>query len=473
MTILDSGSRRKFLLTPISPSLPPQSDPPVVKPAAPTAQPAQAQLPEQAPQAAADPAAARAPAKVHKQPKFQTVAYTPGMALPGANAAPAVEPAPRAPAPAPAAEPEPDLAAAPPPQPGTFAPPEPAAEAPAKKKKKFETVAFSADAAREALTPVKVGGHARQPTTAPATSTPAQPAARPGHAPQPTAAEPGRTTPTPPHLDLLLTRDEQPTPQNPLTYRERAYLIPRGMTVTEAEAALRFVLADLQRKIEQAPRGKFVNLAAFDHRWTEAPERPPLIVLEWRDWRGEPAVEYPAAERSSTAPGSGEDGERLAHVFQELHELAHLHTAVEGLDFVIKLLADTVPSAAASACLYDINTDELRFVALSGPGADALRGTAVTRSAGVLGQACKLEGQPLVVDDVLVHAGYSAAIDGRPGLDVANMLLHAVVREGRLLGLLQLINRQGGFFSADDVHVLNYVADALAEFLQGVRVRPT
>lgn len=474
VTILDSASRRKFLLTPLTSSLPPPSDPPaaqaanavVVQPV-PSAQPVA--IAAAAPVAATPGADAPAPSKPAKKAKFQTVAYTPGMPLPGTPVA-AVQPSASVVAQQPVAvvaqpaatQPAAAVSAAlAQPAAAQAAAPAQAAEPPGKKKKKFETVAFSPDETRKVMASINVGG--QEPAAAAA---PARAVSRPVSQPSLRSSQPSPPTAAP--LELLFTRDEDPGAQNPLTYRERAYLIPRGMTVTEAEAALRFVLADLQRQIEGAARGKFVNLAAFDHRWSNGPERPPLIVLEWRDWRGEPAVDYPAAARDD-----GDHDDRLALVFEELHELPHLRTAAEGLDFVIRLLAQTVPTAAASACLYDINTDELRFVAATGPGADALRGTAISRSLGLLGHACHIEGRPLVVSDVRAHPNYNAASDAREGLEVSDMLLRAVVREGHLLGLLQLVNRQTGAFSSNDVAVVNYVAEQLAEFLHSVRVRPS
>jgi putative methionine-R-sulfoxide reductase with GAF domain len=273
-------------------------------------------------------------------------------------------------------------------------------------------------------------------------------------------------------LEVLFIRDEEPVPANPLTYRERAYLVPKGMSVVEAEAALRFTLAALQRQLEAAPPGKFINLAAFDHRWVEQPERPPLVVLEWRDWRGEPAVDYPAAERAaSSVPRSSEPDDRLASVFESLHELAHLRTPAEGLEFIVRLLDTTVPAAAVGSCLYDINTDELRFVALSGPGSDALRGTAIPRNHGLFGRAARAEHTALLVRNIAEEPGYEPQSDGRPGLDAKNMLLRPVVHDGRLLGMLQLINRTTGAFSAPDVHLVNYTADRLGEFLRDARDR--
>ncbi|MET0389835.1 MAG: GAF domain-containing protein [Polyangiales bacterium] len=273
-------------------------------------------------------------------------------------------------------------------------------------------------------------------------------------------------------LELLFTRDEEPVSDNPLTYRERAYLIPKGMGVSDAEARLRFTLADLQRQLVKVQRGKLVNLAAFDHRWVEQPERPPLVVLEWRDWRGEPVVDYPAAEqRRPSGRVNAEPDDRLASVFEALHELPHLQTPHEALALIVNVLETTVPAAAISGCLYDINTDELRFVATTGPGADALRGTALRRSQGLFGRAARAETSALVIQDMGEAPDYDPGTDGRPGLDAENLLLRPVVHDGRLLGMLQFINRTSGAFSAPDVHLVNYAADRLGEFLHSARAR--
>jgi len=293
---------------------------------------------------------------------------------------------------------------------------------------------------------------------------------------EPVAAAPAQSvqqTAAPKDLELLFTRDEEPTADNPLTYRERAYLMPQGMGVSDAEARLRFALAELQRQLGQVTRGKLINLAAFDHRFVDQPQRPPLVVLEWRDWRGEPAVDYPAAEQSLRAPSRmhSEPDDRLASVFEALHELPHMRTPLEALDFVVKLLSTTVPAAALSGCLYDINTDELRFVAVTGPGAEERRGTALRRSSGVFGRAARADNHALLIAEMSEAPDYEPEVDGRPGLIAQNMLLRPVVHEGRLLGMLQLINRMTGTFSAPDLHLVNYTADRLAEFLHAARTR--
>lgn len=273
-------------------------------------------------------------------------------------------------------------------------------------------------------------------------------------------------------LDLLFTRNEEPTPDNPLTYRERAYSIPPGMSVSEAEAKLRFTLADLQEQLKATGRGRFINLAAFDHRWVEQPERPPLVVLEWRDWRGEPLVDYPAAEQNAAAPRvHAEPDDRLASVFEALHELPHKQTPHEAMELGLEVLGSTVACAAMSGCLYDINTDEMRFVAATGPGADKARGSALALNQGIFSRAARDEHGTLIVHHMSDAPDFDPERDGREGLETENLLFRPVAHEGRLLGMLQLINRNSGFFSAADAHLVSYIADRLAEFLHQHRAR--
>jgi hypothetical protein len=326
-------------------------------------------------------------------------------------------------------------------------------------KKRFDTVAFVDEHASRARAPaaIAVAGGERAATSASQRPASISTAAR-----------------APLKLELLLERTEDPTPGNPLSYRECAYLLPKGTTVSEAEAALRWKLAELQRELEATPRGRLINLAVFDHTWNDAPERPPVIVLQWRDWRDEIVVDYPAAARSSSVPSqaSAPHDDRLADVFEALEDLPRLHTVAEGLDFAVQLLERMIPAEATSACLYDINTDELRFVAVSGTSAPSLQGQAVPRGQGLFGQALRSEHHASVFNDLAVEPAFNPASDSRPELDARNALLRPIVHEHQLLGLLQLINRKGATaFTAQDLSVINYIAERLADFVYAARLR--
>jgi hypothetical protein len=454
-TVLDPGSRRRFVLAPgasaAAKAAAPapannakRAEPPIPANPVPSAQPAQP----------AQPAPTRGK-------RFETVAFVPDKIVERPVSVAGSSPPPPQAWPAPVAKAP--VAKAP-------AAKAPAAAAPVaapSKKKKFETVAFSPamQGAAAAADPTPRDQPAVAPPVRVADSGPIAAASRPSTAPARRAGI---------ELELLLERNEEPTQENPLFYCERAYLLPRGVSVADAEAALRWKLADMQKALDARKRGKLVNLAVFDHRWQEAPERPPVITLQWRDWRGDVVVDYPAAARHSSAPSAppsgGAQDDRLADVFEALGGLGRLGSAADALDFAVQLLDRTVLSEAVSACLYDINTDELRFVALSGTGADGLQGRAVPRSSGLFGQAARLEHHASVFKDVFVEPAYDPEVDSRPGLDARSILLRPIVHEHQLLGMLQLINRKGKLeFTGEDAHLVSYIAERLAEFINAAR----
>ncbi len=335
---------------------------------------------------------------------------------------------------------------------------------------------------------------------------PAQPAPAPAPA-QPAPAQPAPAQPAPvpaPSCELLSGRDEDPSEQSPLHYRERTFVVPEGTPKEAAEAALRERFEALRQQLAGEPPGKFFNLAVFDHRWEGRPKRPPVVTLQWKDWRGDPETSYPleaklaakaarareaapspapAAQPKTAPPSAGpparrrtrtdEQDARLAHAFEAAQDLFFLSTPAEGLDFAIRLLDELIPSEAASACLYDINTDEFRFVALSGPGADERKGEAVPSRTGLLGAAAERVGAAFIAADVTNDPRFDPGIDGRVGLEPRNALYMSLHHQGRLFGVLQLINRRDrDAFGQADAEVVGYVGKQLSEFLYQARIAP-
>jgi hypothetical protein len=163
---------------------------------------------------------------------------------------------------------------------------------------------------------------------------------------------------------------------------------------------------------------------------------------------------------------TGEVDGRLTVAFEAMPDLYFLPTPIAGLEFTIGLIAKLVACEAVSACLYDINTDEFRFVALSGPGSSARRASAVKSQSGLFGAAKRAPGDSLIVDDAADDRRYDAQVDGREGLAVRSLAYFPLRLGNQLLGMLQLVNRaHGRSFSIGDVAVLSYVSAQLAEFL--------
>lgn len=486
VTILDPISRRRFVLTQRIAGVPEGSAP--VEPQASVPAAAAPSTPSGSPPTTApvDEAA------TGKRRKFQTVAFDASTLLASPPSA-AIAAAPRAvpPSQVPVSAPP-----SPVPVPAAAVTPASVHNAPATGgRRKFQTVAF--DTSTVVLPPLQAASQPTATITAPAAV--ATPASRQPEAsvvidpsvmeasspaatatptfsapkPPPQAVMPSAAPPAMPSARRLHERAEDPTPKNPLTYRERSFVIAAGTTRAEAETVLRAELAVVQAEIQAAKRGKFVNLALFDHHWQSRPERPPIATLQWKDWKGDPEIAFPVPpQRPVSQPPPAANDDRLASAFEALQDLPFLNSAAEGLEFAVKLLSDLIPSQAISACLYDINTDELRIVAAMGPGASERKTQAIPVAMGLFGNAARGGDKALVVHDAPRHPDFDAAFDVAPGIDARTMLLRPLVQEGQLFGVVQLTNKTGGApYTAEDVNLINYIAERVADFVRQARLR--
>jgi hypothetical protein len=121
--------------------------------------------------------------------------------------------------------------------------------------------------------------------------------------------QPSAAIDLPPPASVLRKRQEEPTPESPITYREIAYVVDPGVTRGSVEALLWASFRDISRELAEREGQKFVQLAVFDHRFERRPERAPLGTLAWKDWRGNPVLSFPFFDgtphvRPSGAPPS-------------------------------------------------------------------------------------------------------------------------------------------------------------------------
>ncbi|HTQ07944.1 MAG TPA: hypothetical protein VMI54_29025 [Polyangiaceae bacterium] len=211
----------------------------------------------------------------------------PGMPLTdGARTLLSTNPPPVQSAPPPPAAPNPIPTLASPPAPAPSVEPAPVATAP--------VAAPAPDAAPGASSAV---------ATAPTPSAPLPPAAS---APPPAVTPsvvPAVTSSVPPALavQVIRQREEKPSPASPIAYRELALAVKAGTPKPEIETLLRARLDELSGTMPADTR-RYVQIAVFDHVFVKRPVRPPLGVLLWKDWRGDPTLSFPGFGEADEAP---------------------------------------------------------------------------------------------------------------------------------------------------------------------------
>jgi len=105
-----------------------------------------------------------------------------------------------------------------------------------------------------------------------------------------------------PEFEVIRTRGEEPSKETPITYREVALGVNPGVTRAATQALMWARYRSIVNEIAERPKGKFVQVAVFDHVFGKKPMRPPLATLVWKDWRGEPVLGFPGFSGDSIPP---------------------------------------------------------------------------------------------------------------------------------------------------------------------------
>lgn len=155
-----------------------------------------------------------------------------------------------------------------------------------------------------ALSPV-AAAKATHGITVPADAIPAAPpipqSLGPAVPPPQSKTQPSASLDLPPPSTVLRRRQEEPTVESPITYREVAYVVEPGVSRASVEALLWASFRDVSRELADQPGQKFVQLAVFDHAFDKRPLRAPLGTLAWKDWRGNPVITFPLFDGTSPA----------------------------------------------------------------------------------------------------------------------------------------------------------------------------
>ncbi len=310
---------------------------------------------------------------------------------------------------------------------------------------------------------------------------------------------------------IVVSREQEPTADVPLTYREYGFALPPGTTEDAAANALGQQLQRIQGALTGSPAGKLVNLAAFDQMFQGRPPVLPLATLTWKDWKPEPSVAYPRRGRAkpvvsspaavsvsvpvsapvaapvsvSVAPSSVPDpfsaqsqppisrtqskppvpkrrvrGDELITVlFESMHDLNFLRDSIEGGDFCLTLALEKLPSRIALIYLYDIDRREFVIVCASGTTPDGIVGKRFAETETALSNAMRKRRAILLQpEEIAEHASMFGG--------AKSILLAPVMQAGRFLGAIEIADPSDAApFSELDANAISYMAEQYAEFV--------
>lgn len=119
----------------------------------------------------------------------------------------------------------------------------------------------------------------------------------------------------------------------------------------------------------------------------------------------------------------------------------------------VTVATTSVGADAASLLLLDQDSEELYFEAASGAKGESLKRTRLKPGQGIAGWVAR-KGGALIIDDVRNDKRFHQGIDMETGYETRSMIVVPVASKERMLGVLQAINKLEGYFTQDDLDIL-------------------
>lgn len=139
------------------------------------------------------------------------------------------------------------------------------------------------------------------------------------------------------------------------------------------------------------------------------------------------------------------------------------------LSTIVETAAETVGAEAGSILLYD-EDGKLRFHTASGDAARAVKPMAVEPGQGIAGWTADT-GEPAIVNDVAADPRFEDSFDRETGFRTRSILCVPLTLEHRVIGVIELLNKdQGGEFDDEDQSLLFSLADQAAISIEHVRL---
>ena len=137
---------------------------------------------------------------------------------------------------------------------------------------------------------------------------------------------------------------------------------------------------------------------------------------------------------------------------------------------ILEQTAQVLEGKAGSILLVDENTRQLVFKAVVGPLESArLVGTQVPMGYGVIGWVAQ-NGKPALVDDVRRDPRFYRGIDQTTGLQTINVVAVPLLIKRQVIGVLELLNKNEGKFTEDDLNVAETLAQWAAAAIDNARL---
>ncbi len=168
-----------------------------------------------------------------------------------------------------------------------------------------------------------------------------------------------------------------------------------------------------------------------------------------------------------------EASRQRAGELEVLYEIGRMLTATLDLSKVLRVIMEAavnvLQTEAGSVLLLDEQTQELVFAAAVGVGADLLPGLRLPAGAGIAGQALR-EGRTILSEEPGHSPAFYQAVDQMTGAQTRCLIAVPLRAKDNTIGVMVVINKRTGRFTAADVRRINLLAPTAAAAIDNARL---
>ena len=160
-------------------------------------------------------------------------------------------------------------------------------------------------------------------------------------------------------------------------------------------------------------------------------------------------------------------------LLRALLETSSALSATLELDNLLDLISDSAcrifRSGAASILLIDTETNQLFFKTATGEKREELKSIRLKMGEGIAGWVAE-HGRPMVVNNVHVETKFAREVSETIDYETRSLLAVPLkTGTGRIIGVIEVLNRLGGAYTDDDVEGLQLLANHVSTSLENAR----
>ena len=164
-----------------------------------------------------------------------------------------------------------------------------------------------------------------------------------------------------------------------------------------------------------------------------------------------------------------EEADKLRKAFTALRTLQELSISIDEntdvitlVDHILESCLIAIGSGDGSLLLVDEETNELAFVVVQGQAREQLTGHRISLGTGIAGWVAK-HGRHVIVPNVNLDPRFSSTVDQEFAFKTRSILCVPLIIAGKVIGVIQAINKKNGKeFDDDDLTLLSVVAQLAA-----------